>query len=176
MLSGSVQLKAQVEGRAENCISQPFGSRVTVYMPLSGASLLGIAVGVASLSSSSLTAYLYRCPACPPCPGMNCGSLTCSGQAQTKHNQPYTQNTILVISLLVGLAVSFRLGQRLNLQGLFSCCRTPLGSGSNCPALSSSSSSGHIIRDFGRVPASPASPDPASLVIQESRTRVIGSG
>ena len=36
-----------------------------LHMPLSGTSLLGIAVGLASLSSSSLAAYLYRCPACP---------------------------------------------------------------------------------------------------------------
>ena len=79
-------------------------ARVTgMSMPPAGPFFLSVVIGMASLSCSSLTAFFYRCPSCPPCPGLSCGSLTCSGQAQTNHSQPYIQKLVLVILVLRGI-------------------------------------------------------------------------
>ena len=158
-MSGCVHLKnlvtqAQVQGRAGNCMPQPLGSSSRV----AHAVVKHFSLGHCGGNCKPVQLIPHRVPL--PVPGLPPLSWVELRQPHVQwagaDNQPYTQKLTLVTLLLVGLAASVRLSQRLNLQGLLSSFRTPLGSGSNSPSLSSSSSSGPIIIH--------ASPDSASVL------------
>ena len=106
-------------------------------------------IGASAVISS--VAFFGRCPACPSCPAISCGSLTCSGQAQTNHSHFNLHLVVAVIAVIGVLACGFKIGhfyESVNVVTGRPVVESPRSSVASVAGDSSIATSGESVLDF----------------------------